>query len=73
MKRLLVLILTYCLPVFCLTNVVKAAAGDLDATFGDGGKSITNFYGFHDTIYDAAVQPDGKTVVVGRVLLLSSK
>jgi uncharacterized delta-60 repeat protein len=43
---------------------IKAAPGDLDQTFGSGGKVVTDFNGA-DYITDIALQPDGKVVVVG--------
>lgn len=45
--------------------VVQAAAGDLDPTFGNGGKLTTAFSNNRDFGYDVAVQADGKIVVVG--------
>lgn len=65
MQKLFVLILTFCLPVFCLTSVVKAAAGDLDPTYGNGGKVTTDFLSNFEVIRKTAVQPDGKLLVVG--------
>jgi uncharacterized delta-60 repeat protein len=47
---------------------VKAADGDLDATFGVGGKVITDFFGGGDFGNSVAVQPDGKIIVPGRVV-----
>jgi uncharacterized delta-60 repeat protein len=42
------------------------AAGDLDFSFSGDGKLTTDFgAGSVDTVYDVAVQPDGKVVVVG--------
>ena len=42
------------------------APGDLDNTFGNGGKVFTDFgNGNIDTAYDIAIQPDGKILVVG--------
>jgi uncharacterized delta-60 repeat protein len=41
------------------------AAGDLDPTFGAGGKLVSQELGF--PIRDLAVQRDGKTVVVGQL------
>lgn len=41
-----------------------AKPGALDTTFGRGGKVITDF-GRIDSIYDIAVQPNGKIVAVG--------
>ena len=43
-----------------------AAPGDLDVTFGNGGKVITNFGGgSHDQAFSMAIQADGKIVVAG--------
>ncbi len=44
---------------------VQAAAGDLDPTFGNGGKVFIDFAGTEDTGYAAALEPDGKIVVAG--------
>src|SRR5262249_28360316 len=41
--------------------------GTLDATFGAGGKTTTNVGGLSDFVNAAAMQPDGKIIVVGRV------
>ncbi|MBV8858897.1 MAG: hypothetical protein JOZ02_18340 [Acidobacteria bacterium] len=46
------------------TTPASAAAGDLDPTFGTGGRVTTDLGGF-DTAYAVAVQPDGKLVVAG--------
>lgn len=48
-----------------------AAAGDLDPSFGNGGKTITNVTSSGgvlstDTAADVAVQPDGRILVAGR-------
>lgn len=48
-----------------------AAAGDLDPSFGNGGKAITNVTSSGgilstDTAADVAVQPDGRIIVAGR-------
>jgi uncharacterized delta-60 repeat protein len=49
---------------------VDAAAGDLDLTFGSGGKVTTNFPGVVnvDNGHDVAIQSDGKIVVAGLTL-----
>jgi uncharacterized delta-60 repeat protein len=39
--------------------------GTLDTSFGNAGKVITDFSGFTDTIFDLAIQKDGKYVAVG--------
>jgi uncharacterized delta-60 repeat protein len=41
--------------------------GTLDATFGNGGKVSTVFFGGPDTVHAIAIQPDGKIVVAGDV------
>jgi uncharacterized delta-60 repeat protein len=41
------------------------ANGTLDAGFGTGGEARASFTNFINTPYDAALQPDGKIVVVG--------
>jgi uncharacterized delta-60 repeat protein len=44
--------------------LLSAARGDLDPTFGTGGKVTTDFGG-NETAWGVAVQPDGKAVVAG--------
>jgi len=46
-------------------QLAHAAAGDLDQTFGRGGKATTDFNGTTDIAYAIAFQPDGKMVVAG--------
>jgi uncharacterized delta-60 repeat protein len=46
-------------------DLVQAADGDLDPTFGRGGKVTTDFNGTTDIAYAIALQPDGKMVVAG--------
>ncbi|MBD2517283.1 DUF4347 domain-containing protein, partial [Nostoc sp. FACHB-973] len=41
------------------------AAGDLDPTFGTGGKVTTDFNNNYDTAKDVVLQPDGKVLVAG--------
>lgn len=41
-----------------------AAPGDLDPSFGSGGKVVTNFFGSSDEANAVALQLDGKIVVV---------
>lgn len=43
----------------------QAADGDLDPTFGSGGKVITDFNNTEDQLYRIAIQPDGKIVAIG--------
>src|SRR6185295_18411743 len=74
MQKLLVFVLGCCFSVFCLTSVVKAAAGDLDPTYGNGGKVTTDFQGGTlEIISHTAVQVDGKLVVVGGSILARYK
>ena len=52
--------------VLALDHRAAAAPGDLDPTFGIGGKVITNFGGNStDQGYSIAIQNDGKIVVAG--------
>src|SRR5213075_1876689 len=46
-------------------RTVLAVDGDLDPTFGTGGKVLTDFDHSTDIAYAVAVQADGKLVVVG--------
>lgn len=41
--------------------------GSLDATFGTGGKTTTDFFSALDHAYDMLIQPDGKIVLVGDI------
>src|SRR5215213_1907155 len=47
------------------TRVVVAGDGDLDPTFGSGGKVVTDFSGRTDFGLAVALQADGKIVVAG--------
>jgi uncharacterized delta-60 repeat protein len=47
-----------------LAAAVAGARGDLDPTFGSGGKVITDFGG-NESAWGLAVQPDGKAIVAG--------
>ena len=51
-----------------LGNLVAAADGDLDPTFGSGGQVITDFFGHSSGAAAIAVQSDGKIVVAGSAL-----
>jgi len=46
-------------------RVAQAADGDLDPTFGNGGKVVTDFNNSTDWLSRIAVQPDGKIVAIG--------
>ncbi|HEX5900289.1 MAG TPA: hypothetical protein VFY32_12875 [Solirubrobacteraceae bacterium] len=49
---------------FCVVRL-RAANGTLDPTFGTGGKRIVDFGGDDESVYGAALQPDGKIVLAG--------
>jgi uncharacterized delta-60 repeat protein len=44
---------------------VTAADGDLDPTFGSGGKVTTDFSGSDNVAQAIALQPDGKIIAAG--------
>jgi uncharacterized delta-60 repeat protein/uncharacterized repeat protein (TIGR01451 family) len=44
--------------------------GTLDATFGAGGKVVTDFNGASDRVWGLALQPDGKIVAAGETVSL---
>src|SRR5437016_5952228 len=48
------------------------SAGDLDPTFGTGGKILTTFSGGFAEAASVAVQPDGKIVVAGVTLTFNT-
>src|ERR1051325_1525148 len=45
--------------------IAQATDGDLDPTFGTGGKVVTDFNSSSDWLSRIAVQPDGKIVAIG--------
>lgn len=48
-------------------QMAQAAEGDLDPTFGNGGKVFTDFFGNSDDYgFAVALQPDGRIVVAGQ-------
>ena len=49
---------------FCVVRL-RAANGTLDPTFGSGGKRIVDFGTDNESVYGAALQPDGKIVLSG--------
>ncbi len=51
--------------IFSTTFAVRAADGDLDATFGTGGKVSTDVGASFDSANNAAQQTDGKIVTAG--------
>src|SRR5437879_10963396 len=52
---------------FISSQAAQAAAGDLDPSFGIGGKETTDLKRSTDIANAVAVQADGKLVVVGQV------
>ena len=64
MRRLSLLVSMALIALACPNSAALALPGDLDPTFGDGGRVITDFGGF-DGVADAALQADGKIVVTG--------
>ncbi len=58
-------LLIFCLMLFGLSVNSFAASGDLDLSFGNGGIAYTSFAIYSTGARAAAVQPDGKIVVVG--------
>jgi uncharacterized delta-60 repeat protein len=46
-------------------RIARAADGDLDPAFGNGGKVVTDFDSSNDWLTRIAVQPDGKIVAIG--------
>lgn len=47
------------------STVARAASGDLDTSFGVGGKVTTDFAGFFDEAHGVVIEPDGKIVAAG--------
>jgi uncharacterized delta-60 repeat protein len=64
-RNLLLFLLTIFLLSSSIPRRANAADGDLDLTFGVGGKVKTDFSGLEDRATGVAVQQDGKIVVVG--------
>ncbi|MFZ1220816.1 MAG: delta-60 repeat domain-containing protein [Chthoniobacterales bacterium] len=59
------LILALVLALFGGAGLAQAADGDLDPTFGNGGKVLTDFNSSNDWLSRIAAQPDGKIVAIG--------
>lgn len=57
---------------FSARRPVEAAQGDLDPSFGVGGKVTTDFFNNFDDAFDLAIQPDGKIIVVGTTFSVSA-
>jgi uncharacterized delta-60 repeat protein len=65
MKRLEAALLAGFIAGWLLPTPVRAADGDLDPTFGTGGKVVTGFEVPAAFATSVAIQPDGKIVVAG--------
>jgi len=66
MARLLVRLFPLALAlVGALAPSASAAPGQLDSSFGDGGRVTLNPGGFEGAYSDVAIQPDGKIVLAG--------
>jgi uncharacterized delta-60 repeat protein len=52
-----------------LPKSAQASAGDLDLTFGNQGKVVTDFFGNFDILNGLALQPDGKIIAAGTAAL----
>jgi uncharacterized delta-60 repeat protein len=61
-----VLFFVIMLALSAALQTVRAANGDLDATFGNGGKILTDFSAANDNGRAVVVQPDGKIIVAGQ-------
>src|SRR6267143_785698 len=64
-RRGLVFLVAALLLFFGSWRMARAADGDLDPTFGIGGKVVTDFTNGTDWLSRIAVQPDGKIVAIG--------
>jgi uncharacterized delta-60 repeat protein len=67
-RGVLVSILVASLLSYVGPNGVQADDGDLDKSFGAGGKVITDFFGSEDEATSVAIQNDGKIVAVGSTI-----
>jgi uncharacterized delta-60 repeat protein len=61
------LMILFFIAAFPLVQAQSVAPGDLDTTFGSGGKVITRITSHNDRPARARIQPDGKIVTVGFV------
>lgn len=64
-RIVLTIALAFFVAASALPRFVRAASGDLDSTFGSGGKVTLAFPGANDVARGTALQLDGKIVVVG--------
>ncbi len=61
------LMILFFIAAFPLVQAQSAAPGDLDTTFGSGGKVVTPITSLNDRPTRVRIQPDGKIVTVGVV------
>jgi uncharacterized delta-60 repeat protein len=69
MKKIKVFLSTFTVFVICTFNLqvpAWAADGDLDTSFGTGGKVTTAIGSADDTAYSVVLQSDGKIIAVGQ-------
>src|SRR6188508_1891345 len=65
-KASLLIAAAACALIALSAGPAHATPGDLDRTFGDRGKVITNISRGNDGASDVAIQANGKIVAVGR-------
>ena len=63
-NKILTPVLVFLALILFGATIIKAAPGDLDLSFGNGGKVITDFDRI-DYAFAATLQPDGKLIVAG--------
>src|SRR5262245_3057754 len=64
-RILLALVLAILVSSSTFLSLVRAASGDLDSSFGTGGKVTLAFPGANDVARGTAIQSDGKIIAVG--------
>lgn len=65
-SRVSILLAAACALSVVSAGPASAAPGELDRTFGNGGKVVTNISRGNDGASDVAIQANGKIVAVGR-------
>lgn len=70
-RKMLALIAIGLFVCWPLPERAQAAGGDIDPTFGSGGKVTTDFFGTEDEGAAIVIQPDGKIIVGGTAFTLS--
>ena len=72
LRRISVLLMAALFTSSNFSGLVQAAAGDLDPTFGAGGRVTTSIGGIQDQANDVAVQADGKIIAAGSALVFGA-